>query len=306
MLARDQWTGVGMPYRELVASNHSNCAMIGPDFVGIGAARSGTSWLYEALEHHPSIWLPPIKELHYFDDPSRGKRYYSYLRMRLISGLWIRRPLSVWDLRYFFGRPSDEWYCRLFDPGRRCGLLTGEITPAYAILDEATLTRMRGINPQLKLIYLMRDPVMRCWSAVMKLARLRGLAESPNVEDAIDYAHSEGVWARSSYLNSIERLERVFQPAQIFYGFFDELCDDPNSLMTRLLMFLGVAPGDVGRLLPAGPVNAAAAGTQPPPEFERALAARFLPCVNTLCERFDGPPHIWRARYKAILGMDAS
>jgi len=271
--------------------------VIGPDFVGIGAARSGTSWLYEVLDRHPSIWLPPIKELHYFDDPSRSKRYYSYLRMRLISGLWVRRPFSAWDLQYFFGRPCDEWYSRLFEPGRRCGLLTGEITPAYAILDEAILERIQAINRQVKLIYLMRDPVMRCWSAVMK----QGVAESPGAEDAIRYAHSEGVWARSIYLNSIERLERVFQRGQIFYGFFDELCDDPNALVTRLLIFLGVAPGDVGRLLPAAPVNAAAAGKRPPPEFERALAACFLPWVNRLCERFEGPPHIWRARYQALL-----
>lgn len=150
--------------------------MIGPDFVGIGAARSGTSWLYEVLDRHPSIWLPPIKELHYFDDPSRSKRYYSYLRMRLISGLWVRRPFSAWDLQYFFGRPCDEWYSRLFEPGRRCGLLTGEITPAYAILDEAILERIQAINRQVKLIYLMRDPVMRCWSAVMKQGVARVLA----------------------------------------------------------------------------------------------------------------------------------
>jgi len=37
--------------------------MTGPDFVGVGAPRSGTSWLYEVLSRHPALWLPPVKEL---------------------------------------------------------------------------------------------------------------------------------------------------------------------------------------------------------------------------------------------------
>src|SRR5262245_17346629 len=139
---------------------------LGPDFIGIGAARCGTSWIYEVLSRHPAIWVPPIKELHYFDDPAR-KRYYRFLRMRLVSGFWIKRPLSPWDWGYFVGRPSDEWYCRLFEPGRRRGLLTGEITPGYSVLNAQTFARMKALNPDVKLIFIMRDPIMRCWAAVI-------------------------------------------------------------------------------------------------------------------------------------------
>ena len=38
-----------------------------PDFVVMGAARSGTTWLYHRLKRHPGIFVPPIKEIHYFD-----------------------------------------------------------------------------------------------------------------------------------------------------------------------------------------------------------------------------------------------
>jgi hypothetical protein len=276
--------------------------MIGPDFVGIGAPRSGTSWLYEVLSRHPALWLPPVKELHYFDEPVRSKRYYSFLRMRLISGLWVRRPLSRFDLYYFLCRRSDAWYCNLFAPAHRRGLVAGEITPAYSILDEAALERLKALNPKVKLIYIMRDPVMRSWSAVMKLRRKRGLAGLPSGEEAINYSRTEGVSKRSSYLDSIERLERVFPRDQIFYGFFEQLSQDPQALVTNVLKFLGVEPGDVTRLLPRAPVNAAAAGRMPPPEFTRVFAASCLPWVEKLCERFQGPPHEWRARYEALLG----
>src|SRR3954454_22181194 len=39
----------------------------GPDFLCIGAQKAGTGWLYEQLRSHPDFWMPPMKELHYFD-----------------------------------------------------------------------------------------------------------------------------------------------------------------------------------------------------------------------------------------------
>jgi hypothetical protein len=275
--------------------------MMGPDFVGVGAPRSGTSWLYEVLRCHPALWLPPIKELHYFDEPQRNKRYYTYLRMRLISALWIWRPLSRFDFQYFLGERSDAWYGNLFEPARCRGLLTGEITPAYSVLDEAALRRLRTLSPNVKLIYIMRDPVMRSWSAVMKLRRTQGRPGPPKVEEAINYAHTEGVLKRSSYLDSIERFERVFPPEQIFYGFFERLCEDPLAFIADVLKFLGVAPGDVSCIVPPAPVNVAAAGRTPPAEFARALATTCLPWVEKLCLRFEGPPHVWRSQYEALL-----
>ena len=149
--------------------------MMGPDFVGVGAPRSGTSWLYEVLAAIPGCGCRRSRSCTISTSRCSSKRYYSYLRMRLISGLWIRHPLSRFDLQYFLGRRSDAWYCNLFAAARRRGLLTGEITPAYSILDEPALQRLRALNPEVKLIYVMRDPVMRSWSAVMKRRRKRGL-----------------------------------------------------------------------------------------------------------------------------------
>jgi hypothetical protein len=49
--------------------------MAGPDFLILGAQRSGTTWLHKNLSAHPKLWMTPIKELHYFDDPLRRKRH---------------------------------------------------------------------------------------------------------------------------------------------------------------------------------------------------------------------------------------
>lgn len=44
-----------------------------PDFLVIGAQKAGTSWLYRNLKYHKQVWLPPVKELHYFDTLKRKK-----------------------------------------------------------------------------------------------------------------------------------------------------------------------------------------------------------------------------------------
>src|SRR5436189_2997752 len=46
----------------------------GPDFVCIGAHKAGSTWLYQQLDSHPDFWMPPVKELHYFDQLSRVQR----------------------------------------------------------------------------------------------------------------------------------------------------------------------------------------------------------------------------------------
>ena len=50
-----------------------------PDFLGIGANRGGSSWLYRVLAHHADVWLPPVKEIHHFDRRFTGRRFAKYL-----------------------------------------------------------------------------------------------------------------------------------------------------------------------------------------------------------------------------------
>ena len=49
-----------------------------PDFLGIGAQKAGTTWLWENLRRHPEIFVPDKKELHYFDNKfDQSLRYYT-------------------------------------------------------------------------------------------------------------------------------------------------------------------------------------------------------------------------------------
>ena len=66
--------------------------MTGPTFICIGAIKSGTTWLHYTLQQHPGVWLPPLKELRYFNEPEynlsgrlfgKDKKRYEYWRIQV-------------------------------------------------------------------------------------------------------------------------------------------------------------------------------------------------------------------------------
>jgi hypothetical protein len=146
-----------------------------PDFLCIGAQRSGTTWLSWNLRSHPGIWIPPCKEVHYF---SRSTQYPSPSHLSCKGVLqkflgqsqeartwrwlffgyankWIARAgprekpqQLLWVLRYFFGRPSDSWYLSLFREG--AGKIRGEVTPDYSLLDEKGVANVVRLLPQIR------------------------------------------------------------------------------------------------------------------------------------------------------------
>lgn len=270
----------------------------GPDFLVIGAQRAGTTWLHRVLRQHPSLWLPPVKELHYFDR-LETKRTILDPKERSRVGLKQLLSLDPWLVSYWLRARSDEWYASLFRGAKAKGLVAGEITPAYATLDETVLRRIKRLNDKVKLIFVMRDPVERAWSAVNNAAK-KGV-DASTVEKSIKRARESGAAARSAYADTIRRLEAVFPASQIHYCFFEDLRDRPEALTSDLFSFLGVAPVPPTPVQLPRAVNVAAGSKPIPAEFSRTMARDYLPMVGDLCRRFDGPPHRWRTRYETLL-----
>jgi hypothetical protein len=272
----------------------------GPDFLVIGAQRSGTSWLHFVLRQHSQCWLPPVKELHYFDKPRINRGCLSLKEWRRT---WMAAAsLDPWLLRYWFGSRSDGWYAGLFEKARHKGRIVGEITPAYAVLGEDAFRRIRRLNPNVKLVFVMRDPVERAWSAAnnaFNKSRVDGDRTEATLLTRV--LSSRGTALRSSYTVTISRLEQVFPTEQVHYCFFDDLRERPASFIDAILTFLGADPSELSRIKLSGPRNIAVPTRAIPTEFEYRVAQDYLPMIRELCDRFDGPPRLWRARYEAVL-----
>jgi Sulfotransferase family len=284
-----------------------------PTFLGIGAPRAGTTWLHANLGKHPEIWLTPVKEVHYFDSRHRKRRRNNFYRRHLRKR--ARRYTSVatyrdrwrdgtllsqlaWDIHFFVPTRTNRWYERIFQPGP--GQIAGEITPAYSILKRDIVEEIREINPDLRVIYLLRDPIERSWSsAISELARRRG--RSPErITDKQLLRHFERTAhvLRTDYVRTFETWEGVFGRDQMFVGFLDEIQEDPRDLLLRLYRFLGVS--DSEEHIPAGlnrKVNASRAySTAIPEHFRVHLAELYLPQLRELSDRFGEPVTGWLRR----------
>ena len=179
-----------------------------PDFLGIGAMKSGTTWLYENLRSHPGIYVPEKKELYYF------------------------------SLR--FNRYSLNAYAAQFKPGEH--QVKGDITPGYSILPVKRINFIRTVMPDVKLIFLMRNPIHRAWSeAYMNLVEKPGkqMRDVP-AEEFLAYCESPACRQRSDYAAIIDRWLSVFPAEQFFSAFLDEVEESPREVLLRLFGFLGI------------------------------------------------------------------
>ena len=294
-----------------------------PTFLGIGAPRAGTTWLYANLGKHPEIWLTPVKEVHYFDSRHRGRRnnnfYRRHLRKRArrytsiatYRGRWRDGTLFsqlAWDIHFFVPPRTNRWYQRIFRP--EPGQIAGEITPAYSILKRDIVEEIGEINPDLRVIYLLRDPIERSWSsAISELARRRG--RSPEkITDQELRRHFERTAhvLRADYVRTCETWEGVFGRDRVFVGFLDEIREDPGALLLRLYRFLGVSDGE--EHVPAGldrRVNASREySTAIPEHFRVHLAELYLPQLRELSERFGEPATGWLRRAEDSLAATSS
>lgn len=179
-----------------------------PHFLGVGAQKAGTTWLWENLRLHPDIWLPPRKELHFLD--------------------------RHWDLGY-------TWYMRHFGPRRIAGRIAGEITPNYLVSDPARIATMHHINPDLRIIVLVREPVERSWSAARYFAknRLSVDIEDLSLAEFARLARTRFVFERGDYRTGIGRWASAFGEDQVHVQFFDNIVADPVATFQSVADFLG-------------------------------------------------------------------
>ena len=290
------------------------------DFLGIGAQKAATSWLYHNLRQHSSIWVPPRKELHYFDRspiyPSPSHLASARLLNRLFGtedhnkgfiNLFIRALLHgikdkdwnqvQWTLGYFLGTYNDDWYRSLFTLGE--GKVKGEVTPSYSILTVEDVRHISEMFPELKVILILRNPIERAWSHVRfdwKRLGLNGLGQLDRIKNFIDTPDQA---LRSDYVRTLGIWTSCFPKEQIFIGFYDDVMEDPQGVMLRVLKFLDVAPLANAETLNRK-VNVSRV-LEMPIEIQYYLASRYYPELQKLSNLLGGHCTVWLKEAERLL-----
>ncbi|MCM1981522.1 sulfotransferase family protein [Lyngbya confervoides] len=212
------------------APDSTRSTQILPNFLIIGAAKAGTTSLYDYLSQHPQVFMSPLKEPKYF----------------ALEG----EPLNFQGPSQIINHTSVNSlaeYCQLFS-GVRQEQAIGEASPLYLFSEQAA-RRIRQRLPQVKLIAILRNPVDRAFSSYSHL--LREGFETLEFEAALD-AEPERIrqrWAplwyyqaKGFYARQLSPYFEEFPPEQIKIYLFEDFCQDTLGVVQEIYQFIGVDP----------------------------------------------------------------
>ena len=204
--------------------------MARPNFLIIGAAKSGTTALYQALRQHPQMFMSASKEPHYFAFADEAMAYQG-------PGVTINST-SVTKL--------DE-YEQLF-AGVTHEKAIGEASALYLYVPAAA-RRIVEYAPEMKLVVILRHPAERAFSAFMHLRRdgrepladfraaLR--AEAERTRDNWGF-----LWRYTGlglYAHQLTRYYKLFPRAQISVFLYDDFRANPLGVVRETCRFLTIS-----------------------------------------------------------------
>lgn len=201
-----------------------------PNFLIIGAAKSGTTAFFSYLRQHPDVFMPSIKEPHFF----------------AFEG---ERPA--------FKGPRPSINAAITDPAEYRGLFStagdaaavGEASNLYLYLP-GTAERIHQAIPDARLIALLRQPADRAYSSYLHLKR-DGREPASSFEDALamEAERSDAGWGflwryrdMGHYAEQLRRYLKVFPREQILIHLYEDFATSPADVMRTTFAFLGVDP----------------------------------------------------------------
>ncbi len=201
-----------------------------PTFIAVGAAKAGTTSLYSYLDSHPSIYMSPMKEPHFFSFVGEQPRF---------SGPHDRQT----NERDIVFRKHD--YEALFD-GHEEEAAIGECSNSYLYFSRAA-SRIKDMIPKCKIIVMIRNPIERTFSHYRQAAAIGH--ECLSFEDALDAeeTRNDAGWrwhyqykGQSLYSRQIENYLKMFGVENVKVIRFRQLQKELPAMMADVYGFLGV------------------------------------------------------------------
>ena len=198
-----------------------------PNFLIVGAAKSGTTSLYHYLSQHPDIFMPRWKELSFFSRDPFGPLHK------------VKKP---------------EYYYKVFARARN-QFAVGEASTSY-LYDESAPRQIKKLLGTIKIIIVLRNPVDMAYSLYNHQVRKEGetlktfesaLAVEDNRRKNIIFRKKCYGWhanyyyyQRGLYFKQVKRYLDAFGKDNVLIFLFDELIRDAVAVAHKAFRFLGV------------------------------------------------------------------
>ena len=199
-----------------------------PNFIILGAAKSGTTALYHYLQQHPQIYLSPIKETEFFAFEGEDLNFQGPKDMPRLS------ITTLEDYQAQFDGVEDE-------------TAIGEASPVYLYSSKAP-ERIHNYLPDAKLIVILRNPVERAYSQFLMFVRdnrepLRDFMQAVDEEEtriAQNWAWGWHYVRVGLYYQQLKRYFERYQQEQIEVYLYEELKSNPEGVLKDIFNFLEV------------------------------------------------------------------
>lgn len=185
-----------------------------PNFLIIGAQKSGTTWLLEALKSNKATFIYP-EEVHFFN---KDENYNKGL----------------------------DWYKSLFR-GIKQEILIGEKTPDYFQLPNSGLDvakRIKNDLGEIKLVLIMRDPRQRVISAIKHQIRMGRISPALSLDNIIqgksDLIKKFKIFEYSKYDEILEYYYKHFPEKCIKILFYEDIKTQPEFVLKQIAEFLQI------------------------------------------------------------------
>lgn len=200
-----------------------------PDFLVIGAGKSGTTSLDQYLKQHPGIYMSPVKEPNFF----------AY-ELKTVADIGDNPD----DINHFLSSITTlEKYHELFENAKP-SQLKGEISNTYLYGDDAP-NRIKHYIPRVKMIAVLRNPTDRLYSRFLHLVR-DGDMEPDEFSNCLD---TNSIWWNRNdlinegfYFKHLSRFYSLFHESQIRVFLFEDLTKDIQGVLKEIFSFLNLDP----------------------------------------------------------------
>lgn len=202
-----------------------------PNFIVIGAAKSGTTVLFHFLTQHPQIFGSKPKEPNYF---CLAGEKLDFVEPNGEPGLINKSRCT-----------TLEAYSELF-AGVRDEIAVGEASVAY-MPDPKVPKRIRDLIPDVKLIAILRNPADAAFSGYLMTCG-HGVEPCKTFEEALadqDRRENErcfdGLYVQPGFYHAhLQRYRALFPDEQIRVYLYDDFCEDPLAVLKDIFGYLEV------------------------------------------------------------------
>ena len=201
--------------------------------------------------------MPPVKELHFFDHLYvEANRHWTtgHIHQGVQRALKFHlngdKPVDWEFVRYLTDMATHKmftkpWYLRCFERPRAEKSVCGDITPEYSTIPLEGIQHVKRMLPEVKVLYIVRDPVERALSQLRMNVERRG--EVPREDSLLRMADHPDIDNRGDYAAYIPRWRGMFPEDRMLMLPYGDIASDPKGFMRQVetcLLYTSPSPRD--------------------------------------------------------------